>query len=478
MNSTRYFFIIPVVALVSLLPVSAYGTAGAGKPPPADQMNPNTPPVEQPLVPEGYFAVQLVEVLKMGPAQDEAQAENALSSVGIEPKNGWIAGYPVTPPVIGEIEEGVAAAAETGKLKMGKAEALKALADLKARVGLNITPGAISQPAAPQTIPGGEVGNSVIYRYVDKEGVIHFTDQYESIPLEYRNQVETIRGNPRPSYSVATPSEDIQAQAPEDISLPNPGPEVINNYYYESGPPVVTYYEPPQPYYYLYAWVPYPFWCSGFFFSGYYVLHDFHRHVFFHKKSFLVTNHVVTHNQGFFVEPVNRNLRRSGTPARPTSPRIVHTTRVQPGSRPVAGFSRKRTAPATAPTPSRVTKGGPPTISQGAPPPVTKAPPSTGMAGPQRSIRRAQPASAGHGGLTRNNPVPARVTGGRTFGPPAVRGIFSNTPPPRVTSPPAVTHGRIFSSPSSSGRGFSGGSQGGRSFGKGSFFGGGFRGNR
>jgi hypothetical protein len=478
MNSIRYFFIIPVVALVSLLPVSAYGTAGAGKPPPADQMNPNTPPVEQPLVPEGYFAVQLVEVLKMGPAQDEVQAENALSSVGIEPKNGWIAGYPVTPPVIGEIEEGVAAAAGTGKLKMGKAEALKALADLKARVGLNITPSAISQPAAPQTIPGGGVGNSVIYRYVDKEGVIHFTDQYESIPLEYRNQVETIRGNPRPSSSVAPPSEDIQAQVPEEFSLPNPGPEVINNYYYESGPPVVTYYEPPQPYYYLYAWVPYPFWCSGFFFSGYYILHDFHRHVFFHKKPFVVTNHVITHNHGFFVEPVNRNLKRSGTPARPSSPRIAPTTGVQPGGRAVGGFSQKRTAPLTAPTPSRVTKVGPRTFSQGARPPVTKAPPSTGMARPHGSIRPGQPASAGQGSLTRNTPGPPRGTGGRTFGPPAVGGIFSNTPPSRVSSPPAVTHGRIFSSPAPSGRGFSGGSQGGRSFGNGSFFGGGFRGNR
>ena len=74
----------------------------------------------------------------MGTAQDEAQAENQLSALGIEPRNGWIAGSTVTPPVMGEIEKNVAVAAEGGKLKMGKEEALKAVGDLKTMLGLNI----------------------------------------------------------------------------------------------------------------------------------------------------------------------------------------------------------------------------------------------------------------------------------------------------------------------------------------------------
>ena len=476
MNSTRYFFILSVVAFVALLPISAYGKAEAGKPPPADPINTNTPPVEQPLVPEGVFAVQLVEALKLGPVQDEIQAENTLSSVGIEPQNGWIAGYPVTPPIIGEIEKGVAAAAETGKLRMGKGEALKAVTDLKARLGLSITPGAISQPAAFQPVPGGGVGNSIIYKYVDKNGVIHFTDQYESIPLEYRGQVEMIRGNAHPQPPVAPASEDSQAQAPEDFSIPNPGPEVVNNYYYDSGPPVVTYYPPPQPYDYLYAWVPYPFWCSGFYFSGFFILHDFHRHVSFHNKPFVVSNHVVRNKKGFIVDPVNRNLRGGMIHHRIPSSQAFHSPRVQPGTQTIGGPGQKRTAPATAPTPSRTPRVAPPTISGAAPAAMTKAPPSTTMARPQGSIRPNQPVSNGQGGLTRNNPGPPRVTGARTFHPPAFKATFSRPSAPRASSPPAISKGRVFNSPAPGGsRGFSGASQGGKGFGNGSFFGGGLR---
>jgi hypothetical protein len=476
MKAIKYFFIMSVVALVAFLPISAYGKAEAGKLPPADQMNPNTPPVEQPLVPEGAFAVQLVEALKIGPVQDEVQAEDTLSSVGIEPKNGWIAGYPLTPPIIGEIEKGVAAAAEAGKLRMGKGEALKAVADLKVRLGLSITPEAISQPAAPQPVAGGGVGNSVIYKYIDRNGVLHFTDQYESIPMEYRGRVEMIQGKTRPQPTVAPAYED--SQTPESFSIPNPGPEVVNNYYYDPGPPVVTYYPPPQPYYYLYAWVPYPFWCSGFYFSGFFILHDFHRHVFFHKRPFVVTNHVVTHHKGFFVDPVNRNLRPSRIPDRIPSAQVFNTSRVQSGARTTVGPGQKRTGPATVPTPSRTPRVAPPTISRAAPTAITKAPPSTTMARPQGSIRPNQPVSNGQRSLPRNNPGPPRVTDGRSIGPPAVKGSFSNPSPPRVSSPPAVSQGRVFSSPAPSSKGFSGGFQGGMGFGNGSIFGGGLRGNR
>jgi len=38
-----------------------------------------------------------------------------------------------------------------------------------------------------------------MYKYTDKRGTIHFTDRYESIPEEYRNQVKVIREEPRPT---------------------------------------------------------------------------------------------------------------------------------------------------------------------------------------------------------------------------------------------------------------------------------------
>jgi len=32
-----------------------------------------------------------------------------------------------------------------------------------------------------------------VYKYVDKQGTLHFTDSYESIPEQYRNQVEVMK---------------------------------------------------------------------------------------------------------------------------------------------------------------------------------------------------------------------------------------------------------------------------------------------
>ena len=36
------------------------------------------------------------------------------------------------------------------------------------------------------------------YKYIDKNGTVHFTDRYESIPQEYRDQIKTIREEPQP----------------------------------------------------------------------------------------------------------------------------------------------------------------------------------------------------------------------------------------------------------------------------------------
>ena len=61
-----------------------------------------------------------------------------LASAGIAPKNGWIADYPVTPDIIGELQNTIAEAADSGKLAMKKDEATKVFQDLIAQQGLPV----------------------------------------------------------------------------------------------------------------------------------------------------------------------------------------------------------------------------------------------------------------------------------------------------------------------------------------------------
>jgi hypothetical protein len=192
------------------------------------------PAVSQELVSEGDFAFQLAPALKLGTPTTEAQAEDMLASVSIAPENGWIADYPMTPIVVGEVQNALNAAAASKKLPMEKDDALQAFQGLTSQFNLAIVPA---------------------------------TGQYaEAKPPTTNEYVE---------------------------------PPVVENYYAEEGPPVVTYYPPPWDYYYLYVWVPYPFWCTGFFFPGFFILNDFdivgghfghhfhHGHDFDHR----ITNH-------------------------------------------------------------------------------------------------------------------------------------------------------------------------------------------
>ncbi len=52
------------------------------------------------------------------------------------------------------------------------------------------------------------------YKYVDKKGTVHFTDRYESIPKEYRNQIKTIQERPSPQ-GPAQPSEEKEKREDE-----------------------------------------------------------------------------------------------------------------------------------------------------------------------------------------------------------------------------------------------------------------------
>jgi hypothetical protein len=242
-----------LVAMISifllLVPAMAYTQS--------EQVTSNGPPVSQPLVPEGNFALKLAMGLKLGTPTSEAQAEDMLSSVGIAPRNGWIAGYPMTPIIVGELQNAVVASADANKLPMGRDEALKAFQDLAAEFGLAVVPGSPGQYAENQ---------------------------------------------------------------------PQISPTVIDDYYYDEGPPVITYYPPPWDYSYLYAWVPYPFWWGGFYFSGFFCLHDFHRAVFVGGRRAWVTNH--------FTDPVSRRVFRVDPKGRRTG-ETFRTTNI-PSNR---GFS-------------------------------------------------------------------------------------------------------------------------------------------
>jgi len=515
MNTSGKFLAMSLILLWGLAPVAASGAAGASAPTStplsADQGRAGIPPVEQALVPEGVFAIQLMEALKMGSAQDEAQAESQLSAIGVEPKNGWIAGYPMTPPAMVEIEKSIAAAAEGGKLKMSKEEALRAVGELKTKLGLDISPEASSQ--APGTA-GARPASTIIYKYTDRNGVIHFTDQYESIPKEYRDRIEMIRETVRPPSSEEPAGRE--RETPVESSIPSPGPEVVNNYYYDYGPPVVTYYAPPAPYYYLYSWVPYPFWWGpGVFFSGYFILHDFHRHVGFHGRPFVCSNHVVAHKRWYSVNPQTRGVQNSGMVGRVSSPQVFHSPRVQSSARAIVGHSQNRHAPlsvaahprmaAPAPTSSaprfqapprpttqqRVTKG--PANTQGGRfirtpgmAGVTSTPTAPQLQGPPRPTTQ-QRVTNSQGGVPSANFKGPGAAAGRTFNPPSSGGKFFSPSPSRAAGAPTapVMQGPVFSAPAPSGKGsfgsgrssqgFSGGGLSGRG---GSFQGGSMGGRR
>ncbi|HYA15423.1 MAG TPA: DUF4124 domain-containing protein [Syntrophales bacterium] len=214
------------------------------KPATINKQSEGPPSIGQQLVREGTFAVKLVFALGIGMNEDEIEAESRLGEVGITPRNGWIADYPVTPDILGELQKAVSDAADAGKLSMNRDESLKRFNEVISDASLPVTPHAEGQ-----------------------------------------------------SYGTETPGAENY-----------PDPSEINNYYKDEGPPVVTYYVPPPDYYYLYAWVPYPFWCSGFWFPGFFVLHDFHRTIGVHGRVEFVSNHFndINRHRVFRIDPLSR----------------------------------------------------------------------------------------------------------------------------------------------------------------------------
>ena len=98
------------------------------------------PPIAAPLVREGTFAVKLQVGLGVGMTDDEVEAENRLADAGISPRNGWIADYPVTPDIIGELQQAVSDAADSGKVSLSRDEALQRFNGTLSESSLSMTP--------------------------------------------------------------------------------------------------------------------------------------------------------------------------------------------------------------------------------------------------------------------------------------------------------------------------------------------------
>lgn len=208
------------------------------------------PPVGAPVVREGAFAMKLADALNLGQPSSETKAESLLGGAGIAPRNGWMADYPVTPDIIGELRDSVVYAVQAKTISVDQDAALKTLEDVQTGMNISVNPG----PAGPPEV-----------------------------------------------------------SSPGTTESGYPDQTVINDYYSNEGPPIVTYYAPPQDYYSLYGWVPYPFWWGGFWFGGFFILNDFHRHFIGHDGGFFVSNHFndVRAHRVFRVDPVKRSSGRT-----------------------------------------------------------------------------------------------------------------------------------------------------------------------
>ena len=205
-------WLFSIIAIAVVLRVFAFEARSEQVPGEADGV---LSAIAPPLVREGDFAVKLAEAFDLGEITDEDDAGQLLAAIGLSPRNGWIADYPVTPVILAELREAAIASCESGMLAMTEPEALEAFDRLALDLGLSVDENAELDPPADGSLPG----------------------------------------------------EAPYAESPD-----------FHDYYYTSeGPPVMTYYPPPSHYSGYYDWVPYPFYFSRGYYSGFFILHDFHR---------------------------------------------------------------------------------------------------------------------------------------------------------------------------------------------------------
>lgn len=296
---------IIVSAGLLLLPLSwtaiAAGSSDASK-----------PPIGQPLVREGDFAVSLATSLNLTKTNDEADAESILSSNGIAPRNGWIADYPVTPDVYADVQSAARKAGDSGRLAMSGDRAAQTVQSVSTEVGL----------------PIAVAGENYDYRS---------NSQYAYNSSEY----------------------DGSNSPPADLKSPSASesPEAVEDYYEQYGPPVVSYYPPPWEYSYLYSWDPWPFWWGGFWFPGFFALNDFdivvgnfhhhhdhgHGHDHGHNDNFARVSNHVRNNDGTIsrVHPANA-VANAGAGGRLGGGQGLRTADAQQGARSILNHDMGR----------------------------------------------------------------------------------------------------------------------------------------
>ncbi len=128
------------------------------------------PPVAQTLVREGDFSVKLAAALNIGLPTNEAEAEDMLAKAGVAPLNGWISDYPMTPQIVGQIQDSITKAAAEGKLQMNSEEAIKGLYLLTAQMKLPTPADEESAASDGNKAPVVQYDSQTINNYYSDEG--------------------------------------------------------------------------------------------------------------------------------------------------------------------------------------------------------------------------------------------------------------------------------------------------------------------
>lgn len=127
--SFRVFAIVTLGLSLLVMPVSVRAQGYSDK-----------PPIAQALVREGTLAVELQAGLNLGTGWNETMAEQRLAKAGIAPEKGWSSDEPVTPGVIGQIQDSISRATDNGRLPMGKEEALDRFQAVASSLNLPVKP--------------------------------------------------------------------------------------------------------------------------------------------------------------------------------------------------------------------------------------------------------------------------------------------------------------------------------------------------
>ena len=161
---------------------------------------------------------------------------------------------------------------------------------------------------------------------------------------------------------VAETSGQYAENQPEGSDEYSNSPEITN--YYDDEGRRLSLTTPPPDYGYLYTWAPYPFWCSGFFFPGFFVLNDFdiivvvdHDHHGHHHHHHVISNHFMdskTHTV-FRVDPTMKTIGKPVNASVTRTPGLIGTrgfksTEAGKGATSIFNRSRERVRSANAVT--------------------------------------------------------------------------------------------------------------------------------